>query len=149
MARIELTHVPYNGSSAAYQDLIGRRLELAFVTLDSALPLARAGQIKVLGVASAERSRAHPRYPAIAETVPGYEASGFFGFMAPAGTPPDVVERLADELIAVLREPSVARRLHEAGMEVTAERPAAFDAYLRREIERYAELARRSGLRIE
>ena len=148
-AGLPLRHVPYNGSAAVYRDLLGGHIPLAFVALESALPFWRAGQLKLLGVTSAQRSPAFAQVPALGETLPGYEASGFFGFMAPARTPPDVRRHLSAALIAVLREPALVKQFGDSGFDVIAAPPAEFAIFLRREIVRYAALVARIGLKID
>lgn len=148
-AGVEIQHVPFNGSPQVYRALMGRQILLAFVTMDSALPHIRSGRLKVLGVTDARRSAVFPSYPAIAETLPGYEVNGFFGFMAPARTAPAVVGRLYEEIARVLRSPAVAGRMAELGAVVHVGSPAQFTAFLQQEIARYAALARRTGIKVE
>jgi tripartite-type tricarboxylate transporter receptor subunit TctC len=145
-AGIRLAHIPYSGSADVYRDMIPGRIEVGFVTLESAMPQVEAGRIKILALATATRAASHPQYPAIGESLPGYDASGFFGLMAPAGTRLEVVDALARHVMAVLHEPEVESTLRHAGIEVIAAPPREFAAVLRKEIERYAELVKRVPL---
>lgn len=145
---VGIEHIPYNGSTPVYQALLGRHIALAYVTLESALPHVRSGRLKVLGITAAARSPAFPEYAPIAETVPGAEVNGFFGFMAPARTPAATIERLYAEFAAALRSSAVSERLRSLAAFVTLGSPAEFAAFLREEIARYAELARRTGIRL-
>jgi tripartite-type tricarboxylate transporter receptor subunit TctC len=144
-----LEHVPYNGSAGIYQALVSGQVPLAFVTLESALPHWRAGRLKVLGLTNAQRSLRYPKIPAIAETLPGFELVGFFGFVAPARTPADVVRRLGDEIAAALREPAIGARLADDGAVIAVAPGAAFAIFLRAQIDKYTALARRTGLKVD
>jgi tripartite-type tricarboxylate transporter receptor subunit TctC len=148
-ADVNLQHVPYDGSAHVYGALANGDIQLAFVTLESALPHVRAGSIRVLGITNARRSPAYPQYPAIAEALPGFEMPGFFGFMAPARTPPNIVNQLHDAIEKALDAPDLSKRLSELAVIVAVSRPEAFGAFLRSEIERYAALAKRTGVKIE
>jgi tripartite-type tricarboxylate transporter receptor subunit TctC len=146
---VTLEHVPYNGSAQIYREMQGGRLQLAFVTLESALPLVQAGRLKVLAITNARRAPRYPRIPAIAETVPGFEMLGFFGFVAPAGTSRPWVEEVRRAIEKTLTDPQAQARLAPAGVEVTVSTPAAFADFLRGEVQKYAALARRTGVRLE
>ena len=148
-AGIALQHLPYNGSPQVYRAMRGDQVQLAVVTLESALPHARAGLIELLGVTTARRSAAFPQVPAIAETLDGYAVVSFFGFLAPARTPSAQVERLYGEISSALREPAVSRRLADMAIEVALAAPRDFESFLRDQVRRYAEIGRLSGIRIE
>lgn len=148
-AGVRMVHVPYNGSAPAYRDLLTGRILLGFVTLDSALPHLRAGGLKLIGTTSQERSAAFPEFPTIGETLAGYEALGFFGFLAPAGTPAVIVGRLSAELIGALGEPDIARRFADVGVDVDPQPPDVFERLIRDGIARYARTARSIGMKID
>jgi len=148
-AGIALQHLPYNGSAQIYRAMHGDQVRLAVVTLESALPHLRAGRIELLGVTTARRNAAFPQFPAIAETLDGYEVLSFFGFLAPARTPSALVERLYRDISNALREPAVSRRLADMAIVVDLAAPGAFESFLRDQIRRYAEIGRLSGIRIE
>jgi len=148
-AGVQIEHVPFNGSAKIYLALGGDELKLAYTTLDSALPHLRAGSLKLLGVTNARRIPAYPQYPAIAESLPGFEVIGFVGFVAPAGTPARAVERLYAGIASVLRTPAVAQRLAELATVVNIAGPEQFGIFLRQEIAKYSALARRTGIKVE
>jgi tripartite-type tricarboxylate transporter receptor subunit TctC len=148
-ADIALQHLPYNGSAQVYRAMRGDQVELAVVTLESALPHLRAGRIKLLGVTTARRFPAFPQVPAIAETLYGYEVLSFFGFLAPARTSSARVERLYRDISSALRDPAVSRRLNDMAIVVELATPRAFESFLRSQIRQYAEIGRLSGIRIE
>src|SRR5207237_9810316 len=98
MTGVELTHVPYRGSAPALTDMISGTVHVMFDNMPSSLPHIQAGKLRALAVTTAKRSDALPDIPTVAETVPGYEASAFFGMSAPKGTPPEIVDKLNKEI---------------------------------------------------
>lgn len=148
-ADVPLEHVAYNGSAEIYRALSRGDLPLAFVTLESALPHFGAGRLRALGITSARRAAGYPQLPAIAEFVPGFELEGFFGFVAPAHTPAPLVAELSTEIARALQTPSVHDRLLSGGFVVSVGPPAVFMAFLRQQIEKYAALAKRTGITLD
>jgi len=148
-AEIDLQHVPYNGSAHIYREILAGDLPFGIVTLASALPYLRARKLKVLGTTHARRSSRYPELPAVAEFLPGFELLGFFGFVAPARTPAAVVERQADALGKVLRSPEAAPQFAELGAEIAVSTPSGFASFLRAEVDRFAALSRRTGMRLD
>lgn len=138
MAGIELQHVPYNGAARMYTDMLGGILPLGFSVVSSAEGFIKAGQLKVLGVTSAQRSPLFPQWPTIAETLPGFEAVNWAGFCGPAGLPRELTRQLGDDLLAVLNEPDMARALAAMGIEHAPLGPAEFAAFVQSEIKRFA-----------
>ncbi|MDM0078792.1 tripartite tricarboxylate transporter substrate binding protein [Variovorax sp. J2P1-59] len=148
MAGIQLTHVPYNGASKMYTDIIGGQLPLGFSVASSAETFVKSGQLKVLGVTSRRRSDLYPQWPAIAETLPGYEAVNWAGFAAPAGLPHRLLDQIAADLLAVLSAPEVAKAMAEMGIDVSPMGPAEFRTFIQDEMKRFAEITKpltRSG----
>ena len=148
-ADVRLEHVAYNGSAEVYRALIRGDLPLAFVTLESALPHLRARRLRALGITSARRAAPYPKLPAIAEFLPGFELDGFCGFVAPAHTPAPCVDTLSTEISKALQTPSIRDRLLSGGLVVSVAPPAAFAEFLREQIEKYAALAARTGIRLD
>jgi len=138
MAGIEMLHVPYNGAAKMYTDIVGGQIPLGFSVASSAEAFIKAGQLKVLGVTSVQRSPLYPQWPAIAETLPGYEAVNWAGFAAPASLPPALGQRIADDILAVVAEPEVAKTLAGMGIDVSPQGPQEFSRFIRSEIERFA-----------
>lgn len=145
-AGITLEHVSYNGSSNIYRALMRGDLPLAFVTLDSALPHLQARRIRALGITSVERAESYPHLPAISESLPGFELVGFYGFVAPARTPAPLVDALSTEIMRALQTPHIRHRLEASGNVISVEPPAAFAEFLRQQVDKYVELARRTGI---
>jgi tripartite-type tricarboxylate transporter receptor subunit TctC len=148
-AGIEIAHVPYRGTSAILPDLVGGRLQAYFDVPITALGPIRAGTIKPLGIASLQRQPALPDVPTIAETIPGFEIASWLGLFAPAGLPPERTRKLNRELRAILAEPDFRRQLVEQGNEVLPNTPEEFDAFIRRETTRIAEVVAAAGIRAE
>ena len=146
---VDLLHVPYPGSAPAYKDMLGGRVPLGFVVLQSALPHVKAGRLKVIGITGAKRSAVYPEFPALAETLPGYVVESMFGLVAPGATPKDVVRRISADAGAVLRDPAMTARFTELGIEIVASSPEEFGAFIRAEIEKWAPVVRASGARAE
>ena len=149
-AGLNLVHVPYRGTSPAVQDLLGGRIQIMLTGAPVVLPLAQAGQLRALGVSGERRLAAAPELPTIAEAaLPGFEASQWYGIVAPAGTPEPVVERLNAAIRAAFADPAVVTRLEQEGAEVWTSTPAEFRALIEAEIARWGALIRRAGIRAE
>ena len=148
MAGIELQHVPYNGAAKMYTDIIGGVLPLGFSVVSSAEGFIKAGQLKVLGVTSAQRSPLFPQWPAIAETLPGYEAVNWAGFCGPAGMPPELVQQLGNDLLAVLKAPDMEKTLAAMGIDLAPQGPAEFQAFIQSEMKRFAGVTKPLGTRM-
>jgi tripartite-type tricarboxylate transporter receptor subunit TctC len=148
-AGIDLLHVPYAGSAPAYKDLLGGRVPLAFVLLQSALPHVRAGRLKILGVTTARRSDAYPEFRTLAEALPGFSVDSMFGLVAPGATPRAIVAQVGADAAAALRDPALKARFAEIGMDPVGSTPAEFAAFLRAEIDKWAPVVRASGARAE
>ena len=143
-----MVHFPYRGSGPALMDLIGGNMDLMFDNLPSAMPHIKSGKLKALAVTSAERSAALPELPTIAEAGPlkGFEASSWFGLLAPAGTPPDVVNRVQAETAKALATPAMKERLLAQGAIPSGMTPAEFGAFHRKQWE-FAAIYRALGVR--
>jgi tripartite-type tricarboxylate transporter receptor subunit TctC len=115
MTKCDMVHVPYRGSAVAFPDVISNKVQLIFDNLPSALEQARGGSVRALGVSSPQRWPSVPEIPAIAETVPGYESSVFYGISAPKGTPPDIIDILNEAVNEALKDPKLVARLAKIG----------------------------------
>jgi tripartite-type tricarboxylate transporter receptor subunit TctC len=149
MAKIDIAHVPYRGSSQIVPDLIGGRLTAYFDTPPTSLSLIGAGKLKPLGVASLERQPALPGVPTIAETIPGFELLSWLGLFAPAGLPLDRVNKLNETLKTVLLEPNFRKQLIDQGNEVLSSSPQEFSEFIEREAVRIGVLVQTAGIRPE
>ena len=144
MAGIDIVHVPYRGSSAAYPDLMSGKVHVLFDNLPGSIGFAKGGQLKALGVTTAQRWPSTPEIPAISETVKDYEASVWYGISAPKGTPPDVVDKLNKAVNAALADPAMVEALRRARRSPDADEPAGIRQARRR---RDREVAQGGGVR--
>jgi tripartite-type tricarboxylate transporter receptor subunit TctC len=146
-----MLHFPYRGSGPALLDLIGGTMDVMFDNLPSALPQIKAGKLTALAVTSSERSAALPDVPTIAEAGPvkGYEASSWFGLLAPAGTPPDIVNRLQQETAKALATQALKERLVSQGAIPSGSTPAQFTQFIAAETKKWAQVVKASGAKVD
>ena len=144
-----MTHVPYRSSGDVMNNLAGGHIDLAFDNMTLAWPQAQAGTMRALGVTSAQRSPAAPQIPAIAEALPGFEATSWHGLFAPAATPKPVVDALAAEVKRILDLPEVQTKLVEVGAVPSANTPAEFTAFIASERTKWQQVVKASGVKIE
>jgi tripartite-type tricarboxylate transporter receptor subunit TctC len=149
MTGIDLTHVPYKGTPPAAADLLGGHLQALMPPLPSVLPYTQNGRLRALAVSSAKRWPTVPDVPTVAESgLPGYEMVLWTGVLAPANTPAEIVNRLHREIAQVLEQPEVVQTFGKLGAIVRLLGPAEFDAYLKQELARWAQVGKRTGIRI-
>ena len=137
-SKVEMVHVPYRGSAGIQTDLLGGQITTGFVNLSGAMGLIQEGKLRALAVSTLKRSSVLPQVPAVAETLPGFEVNGWYGLMAPAGTPADVIRKLNTELVAILKQPAIVTRLKDGGMEPAPLTPEAYAAMIKTELPRWA-----------
>ncbi len=134
MAGIDIKHVPYRGIALVMPDLLAGRVSMVFGNITSVLPLARDGKIRALAVTSAKRWAATPDLPTMSESgFPGFDATAWFGLMAPAGTPAPIIEKLHQEVVRALAQSDVRARLDDVGMGVIGNTPAEYAAAIKAE----------------
>jgi tripartite-type tricarboxylate transporter receptor subunit TctC len=149
MAGIKLTHIPYKGLAPAHVDTIGGQLSLLFDGIVTGVPAVKSGRLRALGVTSPNRWQGAPDIPAIGETVPGFDVRGWYGLLAPAGTPRDIIQRINAETARAIREPDARERLYTIGSEPLANTPEEFGAFIRNEMVKWAKVVKAVGIRIE
>jgi tripartite-type tricarboxylate transporter receptor subunit TctC len=150
MAKVNLVTVPYKGAAPAITDLIGGQIQVMFTTVASASSLIAGGQLRALAVTSAERSPAFPDLPTVAEAgVPGYAAESWYGLLAPAKTPPEIIDRLNKSAATAVQSEAFRRLGVNEGLVMVAEPPEALDRYLRGEEERWRKVIQDAGIKIE
>lgn len=149
MTGIKMKHIPYKGAGPAITDLIGGQVDVLFDNMPSIIGHIRGGSLRALGVTTAQRSPALPDVPTVAETVPGYEASAWFGASAPKGTPPAIIARLNREFNAALADPEMKVKLANLGGIPIPGTPDQFWALHRMETEKWAKIVKFSGAKAE
>ena len=140
-------HVPYKGSAQIVTDLIGGQIDAAMASYTSMSPLVRAEKLRLLGITNPTRMPAEPGVPTVADAFPGYNSRGWFGFLAPRGTPRAVVVRLNEEINRILKLPDVAEKMTAAGLVIVTESPEYFGDMMRSESAKYAKLTKTIGLK--
>jgi tripartite-type tricarboxylate transporter receptor subunit TctC len=152
MTKTFMVHIPYRGSSPAMTDLIGGQADLMFDNLPSAMGHIKSGKLTALGVTSSKPSAALPQVPTIASTggaLTGYEASSWFGILAPAGTPKEIVTRLQQEISKSLASPAVKEKLIAQGAEPVGNTPEQFLAHIQAETKKWAKVVKDSGAKVD
>jgi len=149
-AGIQMQHIPFKGSAQAIADVIGGQIPLNFENIAVVLPHIKAGKVRALGVTSAQRNPFLPEVPTIAESgYPGFEAVGWFGLMAPAQTPRDVLAKLNTETVRILNNPEINARIVALGAQVRASTMAEFEQFNREQIAKWAKVIKESGARAD
>jgi tripartite-type tricarboxylate transporter receptor subunit TctC len=146
---IDIFHVPYKGTTPAIADLMGGQVTMMFSQMSSALPLARQGKVRAIGVASLQRHPAAPEIPTIAEQgLPGFEVQAWYALVGPAALPPEIANKVAADATKALQMPDVKERLAALGADPVGGTPRELDQKLRAEYARWGELIRKAGIKI-
>jgi tripartite-type tricarboxylate transporter receptor subunit TctC len=149
MAHVDMVHVPYRGSAPALTDLMGGQVQVMFDNMPSSIQYLKAGKLRPLAVTTAMPSEALPGVPTVAETVPGYEASAWFGLGAPKGTPKEIINKLNAVVNAGLADQNLKARLADLGGSVLPGTPEEFGALIAAETEKWAKVVIFSGARAD
>lgn len=146
-----MTHIPYRGSSPALLDMVGAQVDVMFDNLPSAMQLIKSGKLKALAVTSATRSAALPDVPTIEEAagLKGFEATSWFGLLAPAGTPPDIVNRVQQAVARALASPAIKDKMLAQGAIPSGNTPAQFASLIESEHKKWAQVVKISGARVD
>jgi tripartite-type tricarboxylate transporter receptor subunit TctC len=148
-AGITMLHVPYSGSQS-FRDVVTGEVPFAFTFVATALPLVRNGQLKAIAVTSRERSNVAPDIPTLNESgLPDFEALAWYGLLAPAGTPPEIIARLSEELARMVKDPDIEARLRGMGFTPVSSTPTEFADTLGKETRRWAAIVKAADLRLE
>lgn len=149
-AGVDIIHIPYKGGGPAIIDLVGGQVNMMFATPIEVSQQVQAGRLRVLGATSQKRLPAFPDVPTLAESgYPGFEVASFFGVLAPAGTPPEIVNRLANDLASVMALPDVRERFAAQSAEANVQGPEAFARFLTTERDKWADIVKRSGAKVD
>jgi tripartite-type tricarboxylate transporter receptor subunit TctC len=149
-AGVDMVHVPYKGAAPAMQDLLGGRIQLMFDNLANSMQQVRAGKLKALAVTTEHRSALVPELPTLSEAgLPGFDISTWWGFMAPAGTPKEIVAKWNTEVTRILSTPEMRAFFAQQGAEPSPTSPEAFAALIQGEIAKYAKIVKDSGAKVD
>jgi tripartite-type tricarboxylate transporter receptor subunit TctC len=150
MAQVDMLHVPYKGTGQAVTDLLAGQIDLMFAPSQTVMPHVKAGKLKALAVTGAKRSENLPELPTVSESgLPGYEAVGWFGVLAPAATPKAVVEKLSADINRVLADTDVRARMHSLGADPSGNTPDQFTRFIREDQAKWSKLMREAGIKPE
>ena len=150
MTGAQLTHVPYKGGGPLITDLVGGQIPSAFAVISTGAPHVRSGKVRALAVTGAKRAEAFPNIPTVAEAgFKGYAAVNWYGLLAPAATPPAIIERLNKELNAALRSPDVVQQLKDQGIDAAPSSPAEFARFIAAEEKKWGPIIRKSNIKAE
>jgi tripartite-type tricarboxylate transporter receptor subunit TctC len=149
MTGVKMVHIPYKGAAPATTDLLSGQVSLMFNNMLSAMPHVKNNRLRAVAVTSSKRSAAVPELPTIAETVPGYEASGWYAALAPAATPRELITRLNNDMNRVMKMPDVTQRLAGDGVEAVGTTAEQFGRYLQQEIVKWGKVVKASGAKAD
>ena len=149
MAGIKIVHIPYKGAAAYLADVVGGHLEMSFFLLGTALPQIRAGKIRALGVGSEKRNAALPDVPSIADEIPGFSSTVWYGIVASPKTPSAIANKLSSAIAEAARQPAVAKLFAGSGLDVVGSTPAEMALLVRQENERWSKVVRATGATAE
>ena len=149
MAHVDIASVAYRGTTALMPDLLANRIAMSFANIVNVMPLAREGKLRVLAITSVKRSMLAPDLPTMAESgFPGFEAVPWFGLVAPAGTPRDVLDKLHDETVKTLALPDVRKKFDDLGLEAVGNTPAEFTEVIKKEMPEWAKVIKDAGIKL-
>ncbi len=148
-AGIDMQHIPYKGAAAAATDVAGGQVPVSIQSLPSSLAFIQSGKIKVLGVVNEKRLASMPNVPTIGETLPGFGSTPWYGLLAPAGTPKDIIAKLHDAMEKVLASRDVIDKLAAQGCEALPGNPSQFAALIREDLPRWSKIVKESGAQID
>jgi tripartite-type tricarboxylate transporter receptor subunit TctC len=140
LTKTEILHVPYKGGGAALIAAVGGEADLSFIGIQPAFPHIQSNKLRALGITTVKRAPSLPDLPSISETVPGYEFSSWWGLLAPAATPPAIVQLLSEQIAKAARAPEIAKRFEQDGVDAVAGTPAQFAASIKSDIARWAKV---------
>jgi tripartite-type tricarboxylate transporter receptor subunit TctC len=149
LAGIDIVHVPYKGGAPAYPDVISGRVALQIDPMSASMPNIKAGKVKLLAITSPQRAPAVPEVPTVAETLPGFSVMSISGVVVPSATPRDVVRKASADVNRVLAAPDLVERMAQLGMEPSGTTPEQFDAFIRAEIQKWAQVVKSSGAKLD
>jgi tripartite-type tricarboxylate transporter receptor subunit TctC len=148
-AGIDIVHVPYRGAAPGVIDVLSGQVPLMMVGMPSVLGHVKAGKLRALGITALKRSQAAPEIPTFSETIPQFESTVWYGLFAPAGTPADIVDKLNEEVLNILRMNDAKEIFAAQGIEIIGNSPAEFAAYIKSELAKWAVVVKKSGAKVD
>ena len=149
MTGTDMRHIPYKGSAASITAVIAGDVQMTIVDAPPLMPQIKSGKVKALAVTSAQRSKALPEVPALAESVPGYEMVLWIGMFAPAGTPRDIAAKLNTEVVRIVKLPDIREKLHAMDVDPLGNTPEQVSEWIRREIAKYGPVVKAANIKAE
>jgi tripartite-type tricarboxylate transporter receptor subunit TctC len=149
MAGISMQHIPYKGNGPAFTDLVGGQVDLMFANKPGSLPFVQSGKLKAIAITSAKRDPQVPAIPTVAETVPGFEASTWWGVLAPAGLPPEITDKLHAAIVKIMASPEARERMATLGADPATSSSQEYLALIQKELVQYGQIVKRSGMKLE
>ena len=146
---MDMINIPYKGFGQGIADVLANQVPLIFGGITASIQFTRSGKLKALGVTGPKRSKALPDIPAIAETLPGFDITAWYGFMAPAGTPREIVKKIHDDSVTIIRRPDFLERLDKDGIDPVANTPEEFAAQIKTDLARWASIVKAAGARLD
>jgi len=148
MAGVDMVHIPYKGTGQAVTDLLGGQIDLLFAPAQTVMPHVKAGKLKALATTGPRRPEELPDLPTVAQTVPGYSAVGWFGLLAPVGTPKAAVQRISTDANHVLADPEVRSRMQALGAEPGGGSPEGFASFIHDDMAKWSKLVKEAGIQL-
>ena len=149
LAGINTLHIPYKGSTPILTDLMGGRVDMAFIGISGSIQQAKAGQVRAIAISTLKRSPNFPDIPAVSETLPGFELNSWYGMMAPAGTPKAIVNRLQQEVASAVKKPDVIEWMKQNGLDPVGSTPEEHAAHIRAELAKWAKIVKDAKVKTE
>jgi len=146
---MDMIHVPYKGFGQGLTDVLANQVPLIFGGITASIQLTKSGKVKALGVTGPKRSKAMPEVGAIAETLPGFDITAWYGFMAPAGTPREIVKKIHDDSVAIIKRRDFRERLDKDGIEPVANSPEEFGEQIKTDLARWAKIVKAAGAKLD
>lgn len=146
---MDMIHVPYKGFGQGIADVLANQVPLIFGGITASIQLTHSGKLKALGVTGPKRAKAMPDVPAIAETLPGFDITAWYGFMAPAGTPREIVKKIHDDSVTIIRRKDFLERLAKDGIEPVANTPEQFGAEIKTDLARWGKIVKAAGAKLD
>lgn len=149
MGGVDILHVPYKGAAPVVTDMLGGQIDMAFINVAGILPQIRSDKVRPIAVSTLMRSSILPDLPTVAETLPGFEVNSWYGMMAPAGTPRDIVALLYRETAKILKMPDVIERLKQSGLDTVGSTPEEYAAKIQDDLERWAKIVKVAKVKLD